>query len=73
MNSNESARPRQGRLLKFLLPSLAGAFMFLFPVRDGDIVTIPMAVMTGWLTALLADSMPYIVLGIIVVSAVITS
>lgn len=60
-------------LLKFLLPSLAGAFIFLFPVRDGDILTIPMAVMTGWLTALLADAMPYIVLGIIAASAVATT
>lgn len=73
--SNEGAAQtrKQGSLLKFLLPSLAGAFMFLFPVADGDIVTIPMAVMTGWLTALLAGSMPYIVLGIIAASAIATT
>jgi len=73
MSSEPPAQPnRQGHLLKFLLPSLAGAFIFLFPVRDGDIVTIPMAVMTSWLTALLAGSMPYIVLGIIAASAAAT-
>ena len=40
-----------GRLTRFLLPSLIGAFVFLFPVRDGDVFTIPMAVMSNRLTA----------------------
>jgi nucleoside recognition membrane protein YjiH len=61
-----------GRLLKFLLPSLIGAFVFLFPVRDGGVFTIPMAVMSNRLTALLADAMPFIVLAIIAVSAAVS-
>ena len=73
MSSEQTAQAnRKITLLKFLLPSLAGAFVFLFPVRDGDVVTIPMAVMTGWLTAALAGSMAYIVLAIILASALAT-
>lgn len=73
MSNEQTERSQQGGLLKFLLPSLAGAFMFLFPVRDGDVITIPMAVMTGWLTALLSDAMPYLVLAIISASAIATA
>lgn len=58
-------------LLRFLLPSGVGAFVFLFPVRGSDgIFTIPMALVSGWLTEALADVMPYVVLAIIGVSAV---
>ncbi len=58
-------------LLRFLLPSAVGAFVFLFPVRGDDgVFTIPMALASGWLTATLADAMPYIVLAIIGASAI---
>ena len=58
-------------LLRFLLPSVIGGFAFLFPVQGEDgVFTIPMALVSGWLTAALADFMPYIVLAIIGVSAI---
>ena len=58
-------------LLRFLLPSAIGGFAFLFPVRGDDgVFTIPMALVSGWLTAALADVMPYIVLAIIGISAI---
>lgn len=60
-------------LLRFLLPSAIGGFAFLFPVRGDDgVFTIPMALVSGWLTAALADVMPYIVLAIIGISAIST-
>jgi len=59
-------------LLKFLLPSAIGAFVFLFPVESDGVLTIPMAVMTNWLTALLAGVMPYVVLSIIALSAALS-
>lgn len=68
------ARKRQSRtLVKFLLPSLAGAFVFLFPVRSDGVFTIPMAILSSRLTELLAGAMPYIVLGIIALSALVTA
>ena len=58
-------------LLRFLLPSVIGGFAFLFPVQGEDgVFTIPMALVSGWLTAALAEFMPYIVLAIIGVSAI---
>lgn len=66
-------KPSGPVLIRFLLPSLVGSFVFLFPVRDGDAFTIPMAVMSGWLTETLSDQMPYIVLAIIAVSALATT
>ena len=72
---NDSPAPdRSSRaLLKFILPSLIGAFVFLFPVRgDNGVFTIPMTFLSDWITAELAAAMPYIVLGIIGVSALVT-
>ncbi|MDX1482357.1 MAG: YjiH family protein [Woeseiaceae bacterium] len=66
-------KPGAAVLIRFLLPSLVGAFVFLFPVRDGNVFTIPMAIMSNWLTETLAAWMPYIVLAIIAVSAVVTT
>ena len=60
------------RFLTFLIPSLAGAAIFLFPVRYEGIYTIPIAVLTNVLNDLLGDSLPYIVLLITSVSAVMT-
>lgn len=59
--------------LKFLLPSALGAFAFLFPVADEGVVTIPLALMSDWLTARLADYMPAIVLAIVGISAVLST
>ena len=62
-----------GTVAKFLLPSLLGAAAFLFPVRDDGVFTIPMALLSGRLTLVLEPYMHFIVLGIIAVSAVISS
>ena len=62
-----------GTLVKFLLPSLLGAVAFLFPVREDGVFTIPMALLSGKLTAVLEPYMHYLVLGIITVSALASS
>ena len=58
--------------LKFLIPSLIGAVAFLLPVRDGGVLTIPMAVAAGRLTQIFDPYMPYIVLAIIATSAIVS-
>ena len=60
------------RFLKFIVPSVAGTFFFLFPVRYEGIYTIPIAVLTSQLNDLLGASLPYIAVGIVTVSAVLT-
>lgn len=69
----ESTASNTRTVLKFLIPSLIGAIAFLLPVRDGGVYTIPMAVLSGRLTALLDPYMHYVVLSIVGVSAVVST
>lgn len=56
-------------MLKFILPSSLGVLAFLIPVRSDGVITIPMAVMSNWLSKLLGPTLPGIVLVIVTVSA----
>ena len=58
------------RLIRFLVPSIIGAFVFLFPTRYEDVYTIPIAIMTNKLNDVLGDSLPYIALAIVAISAI---
>lgn len=62
-----------GAVAKFVVPSLLGAFAFLFPLKDEGVFTIPMALLSGRLTDILEPVMHFIVLGIVAVSAVFTA
>ncbi|MEM7501310.1 MAG: YjiH family protein [Pseudomonadota bacterium] len=57
---------------KFLVPSLIGAFAFLFPVLDDGVYTIPMALLSGRVTDLIESYIHWIVLSIIVLSALVS-
>lgn len=61
-------------LLKFIIPSLIGIFMFLFPVRDADgNITIPIAFVANWIIETMGESPPIIVvLVLIILSAILT-
>ncbi|TMN22047.1 YjiH family protein [Lentibacillus cibarius] len=58
--------------LKFLIPSLLGIFLFMTPVSTGDGMTIPIAVMAGWVESLLKDQLSAIMMVIIIVTAILT-
>ncbi|RYG71804.1 YjiH family protein [Lentibacillus lipolyticus] len=58
--------------LKFLIPSLLGIFLFMTPVSTDDGMTIPIAVMAGWVETLLAGQLSAIMMIIIIVTAVMT-
>lgn len=58
---------------KFVVGSTVGALCFLFPVRDGNVVTIPIALASNNLTEYLGDLLPLIVIAIVTVSAVLSS
>ena len=60
------------RLLRFLLPSVLGAFFFLLPVRYEGGWTIPMGVLSALLTEHIGSYMPALVFLIVLVSAVLT-
>lgn len=59
-------------LMKFLLPSLFGIFIFLFPVIDGGSFNIPLGIITEFLIEFLASWLPAIITYIMVLSTVLT-
>ena len=66
---------KRATLFKFLIPSLIGVFMFLFPMKnaDGD-TTIPVAYLADALNELIGyDNVVLIVVILINISALLTS
>lgn len=61
-------------LLKFIIPSLVGIFMFLCPVRDADgNITIPIAFVANWIIDTMGtDPSILVVLSLIIISAIFT-
>lgn len=58
--------------VKFLAGSTIGALCFLFPVKDGDVVTIPIALASNHLTDYLGDLLPLLVIAIVGISAALS-
>jgi len=62
------------RVLRFLLPSIAGAFFFLFPVWYDGVYTIPIAILTDIANkALGKQTLAYMAIAIVAVSALVTT
>lgn len=60
-------------ILKFIILSSLGVFLFMVPLsKDGQVI-IPVATLSNGLKAYLGDSLLYIVTGIIVITAVLTT
>ena len=64
---------RNATWFKFLAGSTVGGLCFLFPVKDGDVVTIPIALASNYLTEYLGDLLPLIVIAIVTISAALSS
>lgn len=56
-------------LIKFIIPSLIGIFLFMIPLSTESGITIPVAVLSKWLQGALSDFLPYILLGITAITA----
>ncbi|WP_050180413.1 YjiH family protein [Domibacillus robiginosus] len=63
---------KPGSLLQFIIPSAIGILLFITPVPMEDGMTIPIAVLSAWLQEVLGDAIPTIVMGLIVLSALLT-
>lgn len=59
-------------ILKFLIPSLIGILLFMFPISYKDEITIPIAILSGQLQGLLGGTIPYIMTAIITITAIAT-
>ena len=67
MDNEKPIMSDRKRLLRFLLPSVLGAFFFLLPVRYDGGWTIPMGVLSGLLTEHVGSYMPVLVFLIVLV------
>ena len=72
MLTEKTKRAGTRPLLRFLIPSALGAFFFLLPVRYEGGWTIPMGALSALLTESVGEYMPFIVLAIVVVSALLS-
>ncbi|WP_421382248.1 YjiH family protein [Bacillus salacetis] len=57
-----------GNILLFLLPSLLGIFLFMIPIPEGDAVTIPIAILSGFVQDNIGEYVPAIMTGLIIVT-----
>ena len=56
-NTSNNQAYSKGSVIKFLLPSLLGIFLFMLPIPYNDSITIPVAILSNGLQELLADQM----------------
>ena len=61
------------RILRFILPSIAGVFFFLFPVYYDGVYTIPIAVLTDLSGDWLGDAVPMLATAIVIASGLVTA
>src|SRR5690625_1596506 len=59
-------------LIRFLIPSLFGVFIFLFPIYDGATFNIPLGIITEFMIDSLTGALPAIVTYVMLISAVFT-
>ncbi|PFG13416.1 YjiH family protein [Bacillus sp. es.036] len=59
MNSTHQRKVTSEGLLKFIIPSLIGIFLFMIPIPNDEGVTIPIAKMAGWLQGLFGTAIPF--------------
>lgn len=58
--------------LKFIIPSLIGIVLFMIPIQFEGKMTIPVALLANWLQESLAEFLPAIATGIMLVTALFT-
>ncbi|MGL4372306.1 MAG: YjiH family protein [Turicibacter sp.] len=52
-------------IFKFLIPSLIGVFLFMIPLSKDGSITIPIAILSGWLQSTFEGILPTLILGLI--------
>lgn len=57
-----------GDILKFLIPSLLGVFLFMIPIPSGGEITIPVAILSKWVQGTFVDILPTIILGLVTIT-----
>lgn len=65
VTARESKKYTTNEILKFLIPSLMGIFLFIIPIRYNGEMTIPIAILSGSIQSLLGTYLPVIMMVII--------
>lgn len=71
-NYAENNHSNRKRILKFVIPSLIGVFLFLFPVPQNGAVTIPIGIIIDWIKAVGGNAIPIIIYISIALSFIMT-
>lgn len=58
-----------GGVLKFVIPSLLGVFLFMTPISSGGEITIPVAILSKWVQSTFADVLPTVLLVLVMITA----
>ncbi|MFT4416586.1 YjiH family protein [Fredinandcohnia humi] len=58
--------------LQFIFPSLIGIILFIIPFPYNDGVTIPVAILAGWVQEFLGSSIPYIMTALVTLTGIIS-
>ncbi|WP_064092005.1 YjiH family protein [Rossellomorea aquimaris] len=56
--------------LRFIIPSLLGIFLFMVPIQTKDGITIPIAILSGWLQNWMGSYVPAIMTGLILLTVI---
>lgn len=70
MNKNSNSILKSSSLLKFIIPSLLGIFLFMTPVKINDSFTIPVAFLSNNLAESLSNIIPLLAVILICISAI---
>jgi len=69
----EAKNRNKKNLLKFILGSAFGVFMFMIPIPQGEAFTTPLDYLKGFVAGIFGGSLPYILLAIMILSAVLST
>lgn len=72
MQASIKIKPSLKSNLTFIIPSLIGILLFMVPIKNEGEITIPVAMLSGYLSNLLGGSLPYIITGAVVISAIMS-
>src|SRR5699024_7273320 len=59
--------------LRFFIPSIIGVLLFMMPIKTEDGMTIPVALLADWVQDLLVDQLSFIMMMILVITAIMTA
>lgn len=59
-----------GGILKFVIPSLLGVFLFMTPISSNGEITIPVAILSKWVQSTFADVLPTVLLVLVMITAI---